>query len=195
MSAIYTFDLHLCPASLTCLSVSQTCICVQIGAFSLTDDTSLADLYIYNFVKSFKESFSIFKNKIVSFNWYCLYFLLPSLVACLESLNFVTIIWYFYNLVSSIKLHEGFLQHKHFQTKFLFKFLLFCTWTNQYRNGINYRAKMALSESQCYTIINTPELSDVFNEMKIKKDLGEFGARPLLILNSWFKVTKLWKLT
>lgn len=31
---------------------------------------------------------------------------------------------------------------------------------------------MALAESQCYTIINTPELSDVFNEMKIKKDLG-----------------------
>lgn len=33
---------------------------------------------------------------------------------------------------------------------------------------------MALAESQCYTIINTPELSDVFNEMKIKKDLGKF---------------------
>ncbi|XP_031625408.1 coatomer subunit beta [Contarinia nasturtii] len=32
---------------------------------------------------------------------------------------------------------------------------------------------MALSESQCYTIINTPELSDVFNEMKIKKDLEQ----------------------
>lgn len=33
---------------------------------------------------------------------------------------------------------------------------------------------MALAESQCYTIINTPELSDIFNEMKIKKDLGMF---------------------
>lgn len=32
---------------------------------------------------------------------------------------------------------------------------------------------MALAESQCYTIINTPELSDVYNEMKLKKDLGE----------------------
>lgn len=31
---------------------------------------------------------------------------------------------------------------------------------------------MALAESQCYTIINTPELSDVYNEMKLKKDLG-----------------------
>lgn len=34
---------------------------------------------------------------------------------------------------------------------------------------------MALAESQCYTIINTPELSDIFNEMKIKKDLGKFA--------------------
>lgn len=33
--------------------------------------------------------------------------------------------------------------------------------------------KMALAESQCYTIINTPELSDIYNEMKIKKDLGK----------------------
>lgn len=31
---------------------------------------------------------------------------------------------------------------------------------------------MALAESQCYTIINTPEVSDIYNEMKIKKDLG-----------------------
>lgn len=33
---------------------------------------------------------------------------------------------------------------------------------------------MALAESQCYTIINSPELTDVYNEMKIKKDLGEW---------------------
>lgn len=32
---------------------------------------------------------------------------------------------------------------------------------------------MALAESQCYTIINSPELTDVYNEMKIKKDLGK----------------------
>lgn len=31
---------------------------------------------------------------------------------------------------------------------------------------------MALAESQCYTIINSPELTDVYNEMKLKKDLG-----------------------
>lgn len=31
---------------------------------------------------------------------------------------------------------------------------------------------MALAESQCYTIINTPEISDIYNEMKLKKDLG-----------------------
>lgn len=37
---------------------------------------------------------------------------------------------------------------------------------------------MALAESQCYTIINTPELSDVFNEMKIKKDLGMCSFYP-----------------
>lgn len=35
---------------------------------------------------------------------------------------------------------------------------------------------MALSESQCYTIINTPELSDIYNEMKLKKDLGKCGS-------------------
>lgn len=33
--------------------------------------------------------------------------------------------------------------------------------------------KMALAESQCYTIINSPELTDVYNEMKIKKELGK----------------------
>lgn len=32
---------------------------------------------------------------------------------------------------------------------------------------------MALAESQCYTIINSPELTDVYNEMKLKKDLGK----------------------
>lgn len=32
---------------------------------------------------------------------------------------------------------------------------------------------MSLAETPCYTIINTPELSDVYNEMKIKKDLGK----------------------
>lgn len=32
---------------------------------------------------------------------------------------------------------------------------------------------MALSEGPCYTIINTPELSDVYNEMKLKKDLEQ----------------------
>lgn len=31
---------------------------------------------------------------------------------------------------------------------------------------------MALAESQCYTIINSPELTDVYNEQKLKKDLG-----------------------
>lgn len=30
-----------------------------------------------------------------------------------------------------------------------------------------------MAELPCYTIINTPELSDVYNEMKIKKDLGK----------------------
>lgn len=39
---------------------------------------------------------------------------------------------------------------------------------------------MALAEGQCYTIINTPELSDVYNEMKLKKDLGNYFP---LILN------------
>lgn len=34
---------------------------------------------------------------------------------------------------------------------------------------------MALAESQCYTIINTPELSDIYNEMKLKKDLGKLS--------------------
>lgn len=50
---------------------------------------------------------------------------------------------------------------------------------------------MALAESQCYTIINTPELSDVFNEMKIKKDLGKFRQWSCLLFplkwNSVFK--------
>lgn len=36
---------------------------------------------------------------------------------------------------------------------------------------------MALAESQCYTIINTPELSDIYNEMKLKKDLGKCAQR------------------
>lgn len=36
---------------------------------------------------------------------------------------------------------------------------------------------MALAESQCYTIINTPEISDIYNEMKIKKDLGKNYAK------------------
>lgn len=39
---------------------------------------------------------------------------------------------------------------------------------------------MALAEQQCYTIINTPELSDVYNEMKIKKDLGKFVSEMVL---------------
>lgn len=32
---------------------------------------------------------------------------------------------------------------------------------------------MALAESACYTIINLPELSDVYNEQKLKKDLEQ----------------------
>lgn len=49
---------------------------------------------------------------------------------------------------------------------------------------------MALAESQCYTIINTPEVSDIYNEMKIKKDLGR--NRPkisnfLIKLNNFYQ--------
>lgn len=60
---------------------------------------------------------------------------------------------------------------------------------------------MALSESQCYTIINTPELSDIFNEMKIKKDLGMFalGDFKLIYWINWFLFvhfrTRWWKCT
>lgn len=53
--------------------------------------------------------------------------------------------------------------------KILFQFIFFLRLQK-----INLK-KMALAESQCYTIINTPELSDIYNEMKLKKDLGECG--------------------
>lgn len=38
---------------------------------------------------------------------------------------------------------------------------------------------MALAESQCYTIINTSEPSDLYNEMKLKKDLGQSSELPI----------------
>lgn len=48
---------------------------------------------------------------------------------------------------------------------------------------------MALAESACYTIINSPELSDVYNEQKLKKDL-EQGDEALQI-DTLKKVIKL----
>lgn len=43
---------------------------------------------------------------------------------------------------------------------------------------------MALAESQCYTIINTPEVSDIYNEMKIKKDLGRNLRKIIIFLSN-----------
>lgn len=54
---------------------------------------------------------------------------------------------------------------------------IFLTWSIGIKSCAS---KMALAEQQCYTIINTPELSDVYNEMKIKKDLGKFVSEMVL---------------
>lgn len=47
---------------------------------------------------------------------------------------------------------------------------------------------MANAEGPCYTIINSPELTEVYNEMKLKKDLGKiFSFYILFVAEIYYK--------
>ncbi len=48
---------------------------------------------------------------------------------------------------------------------------------------------MASAEGPCYTIINSPELTEVYNEMKLKKDLGKYLEKKTNIFYSEHSLT------
>lgn len=87
-------------------------------------------------------------------------------------------------------------KHKN-KVTFRVRFVWFCWW-NILRSKFQFssfpvtikqqQTTMAMAEGPCYTIINSPELTEAYNEMKLKKDLGKFPFHNFPFLK-WMNVS------